>query len=374
MQPILPLARAFEAAGHSVAVAVHAELCHRVETAGLIAFPAGTSLKSWFAELERRHPDRPWDQLPRDGIMQWFLPRLFGDVGAPAMLDDLLRIAGTWRPDALVHETFELAGPVCAKVAGIPSVHHTLGPVLPDEAVVLAAASTACMRQEHGVDPIARVGDDAALCVDICPPSMQTAPHTSVVPAVPLRPVPAPPVLGEQLPAWLDHRSNRPLVHATLGTQQVESEQWVLARVIEGLRDEPVDLVVTVGPNIDPEAFGEQPPNVHVERYISHSLLLPHCALVIGHGGAGTMLGALANGLPLLTIPLGADQYISASMCERRGLGRTLIWDDLTPATVREAARTLLDDPEYAVCARSVQDEIGAMPSPAEVVQVVEAL
>jgi UDP:flavonoid glycosyltransferase YjiC (YdhE family) len=113
---------------------------------------------------------------------------------------------------------------------------------------------------------------------------------------------------------------------------------------------------------------------VVVERYLPHALLLPRCDLVVSHGGAGTMLAALSHGLPLLSVPQGADQYLNARMCGRRGVGRTLLTHDLTPQTARREARTLLDDPGYRAAAREVQGEIAGMPTPADVVEIVRHL
>src|SRR3954453_15361341 len=51
---------------------------------------------------------------------------------------------------------------------------------------------------------------------------------------------------------------------------------------------------------------------VTLDPYIPQAEVLPRCHAVIPHGGAGTTLGALAFGLPLLVIPQGADQYANA--------------------------------------------------------------
>ena len=60
---------------------------------------------------------------------------------------------------------------------------------------------------------------------------------------------------------------------------------------------------------------------------------------MISHGGAGTMLAALAHGLPLLTVPQGADQYLNADRCARRRVGRTLLTGHLTPESARREVR-----------------------------------
>ena len=98
-----------------------------------------------------------------------------------------------------------------------------------------------------------------------------------------------------------------PLVYATLGTA-MNMRTEILSAFVEALRDEQVNLVVTVGRNGDPDRFGPQPPNVRIERYIPQTLLFPRCDLVISHGGSNTMLAALSHGIPQVMVPITADQ------------------------------------------------------------------
>jgi Erythromycin biosynthesis protein CIII-like, C-terminal domain len=60
----------------------------------------------------------------------------------------------------------------------------------------------------------------------------------------------------------------------------------------------PVNVIVTVGHGADPDRFGPQPPNVRITDYLPQADLLPHCRLVVSHGGAGTVLGALCHAIP----------------------------------------------------------------------------
>lgn len=374
LQPMLPLAAAVAGAGHSVAVAVSADLCNLVDSAVMTAMPAGASQAQWLGELQRRHPGKPWCGLSEERILPWFVPRLFGEIAAPAMVADLLRIDADWEPELVVHETFELAGPVAARRAGIPSVHHTVGPPLSDEIMLLAASSTAPLWHQCGLDAIAVAGDGAALRLDIWPPSMGVHRDSRDVPSRALRPVPAAPPGAPS--AWLDDANldRGPVVHATLGTSATSADQSVLATVIAGLRDLPLTLVVTVGPAHDPAELGPQPDNVRVERYIPHAVLLPRCSLVVSHGGAGTTLAALGCGLPLLTLPQSADQYVIAETCDRRGVGRTLRPGEVVAARVRSEVRLLLEGGSYSRRAREVAAEIEAMPSPQESVSALAQL
>src|SRR5437588_5308827 len=107
--------------------------------------------------------------------------------------------------------------------------------------------------------------------------------------------------------------------------------------IIEGLRDLPVNLIVTLGRDKDPADFGPQPANVHIERYIPQSLLLPHCDLMVQHGGSSSTLAAIDSGLPMVVIPLIADQFFNAEAAHRLGLAQVIQRAHLTPATIRAA-------------------------------------
>jgi UDP:flavonoid glycosyltransferase YjiC (YdhE family) len=100
-----------------------------------------------------------------------------------------------------------------------------------------------------------------------------------------------------------------PLVYMTLGTT-TNSDVSMFRSVIDGLSDVDVEVLLTVGPGNNPAAIGPLPANAHVDQHVPQSLLLPECSLVICHGGAGTTLGALTHGLPLVLLPQGADQYV----------------------------------------------------------------
>lgn len=67
--------------------------------------------------------------------------------------------------------------------------------------------------------------------------------------------------------------------------------------------------------------------NVEVVAYADHDRLMSGEAPVIGHGGLGTGLRALAHGVPQLLLPLGGDQGFNASRVEQLSAGI-----DLPPA------------------------------------------
>ena len=156
----------------------------------------------------------------------------------------------------------------------------------------------------------------------------------------------------------------RPRVYLTLGTVSFGAVE-VLSRAIAEIAPLDADILVTVGPDGEPAALGEVPDNVHVERFVAQSAVLPLVDLIVHHGGTGTVLGALEAGLPQLVLPQGADQFFNAEILTTAGFGRALPNDAQQPGAIGEAVQALLgDSPERQAAAR-IRDEIAAMPSPA---------
>jgi MGT family glycosyltransferase len=125
-----------------------------------------------------------------------------------------------------------------------------------------------------------------------------------------------------------------------------------------------VTLVVTLGRVLDPAQFGPQPGNVHLAGYISQAFLLPRCAVVVSHGGFSTVLGALASGVPMVILPGGADQPVTARRAAAMGTAVILEQDQRTPADIRAAVRMVLADTRYRQRAQEVQAEIANLPGP----------
>jgi MGT family glycosyltransferase len=175
-------------------------------------------------------------------------------------------------------------------------------------------------------------------------------------------------------PAWSSVRPGAPTVYFTLGTIFNLECGDLLARVLTGLRELPIQVVATVGHHLDPAELGPQPPQVHVARYIPQSLVLPYCNLVVSHGGSGSVIGALAHGLPSVLIPMGADQPRNAARCAQLGVAKVLDAVEATPESVRAAVASVLRDAAYRRSAERLRDEIAALPPIADAVDLLERL
>ncbi len=147
----------------------------------------------------------------------------------------------------------------------------------------------------------------------------------------------------------------------------------VLPEAVAALRELPVRVLVTVGPDGDPAALGPQPDNVEVLRWVPQSLLLKHCAVVASHAGSGTFLGALAEGVPQLCLPQAADQFRNAAGGRAVGAALTLAPDVATADAIAHAVGRLLSEDSFRAAAGRVSRTIAAMPSPHEVVATLTA-
>jgi UDP:flavonoid glycosyltransferase YjiC (YdhE family) len=101
-----------------------------------------------------------------------------------------------------------------------------------------------------------------------------------------------------------------------------------------------------------------------VERYIPQSLLLPRCDLVIAHGGYSTVLGALSEGIPMVLVPIAADQPDNAARCAALDVGQVVGPDERTVSAIGRAVREVLGDARYPENARRLREEIRSLPGP----------
>ena len=361
-EPLRPLARVSRDAGHEVAFACAPAMAPAVERAGFAALPLGEA----GARPAERLPLRPVDRAREERALRERFVRRAATERVPLVLD----CATSWRADVFVCDETDFGSVVAAERLGVP--HATVlvmaagGFVRPD----VVAEPLDALRAEHGLPP------DPGL--DVPPRYLALAPFPPSFrdPADPLPPTARVfrPSWDGAATDWSPRHPERPLVYLTLGTIfNVESGD-LLSRCVAGLQELPIELVATVGPGIDPAELGPRPDHVHVARHLPQAALLPHCAAVVSHGGAGSVLGALSHGLPSVLIPLGADQPWNADRCTALGVATVLEATAATADVVRDAVAELLSDAGRRSRAEGLRDEIAALPEPAAMVPALEAL
>jgi UDP:flavonoid glycosyltransferase YjiC (YdhE family) len=356
-QPLIPLASAVAAAGHTVAFAAGPARRAAIEAAGFTAFGVGEPRAGAIPERQPLlAPDRDReDRDLRDG---------FARRGAARRLPLYLDLFGRWRPDVVVCEELDFGSVLAAEKLGLPYANVQ---VIASGSFVRPAVigpALAELRAEHGLPP------DPDLVMRHRYLMLSPFPSSFRDPAFPLPPnaFPIRPPVGPQV------RSATPTVYFTLGTVFNTGSGDLFSRVLAGLRDLPVSVVATVGQHIDPAEFGAQPAGVRIARYLPQAEVLPRCDLVISHGGSGSVVGALAHGRPVVLLPIGADQPHNAEQCVRLGVGQELDPIAVTPRDVRVAVAEVLADPSYRRAAERVRAEILRLPEPARAVPLLERL
>lgn len=371
VHPLVPLARALQQAGHEVRWATGPDACPIVEGAGLEAVVAGLTATERRAEYFRRYPEAR--ELAPEDLPGHMFPRLFGVLSAPPMLHDLLALVDGWRPDVVVHEAAELAAPIVAAVLGVPTVNQGFGALVHPERLTAASEAVAPLWEKAGLSPRPWAGSYDHLYLDIYPPSLRPPHGEHVTRREPMRPIPYSAELQHGTVAWSGEDHGRTLVYLTFGTV-FNATAGPFHDALHGLAALDADVLVTVGPDGDPDAFGPQPDHITVTRYVPQTEVLPRCRLVVSHAGSGTFLAALDHGLPQLCLPQAADQFGNARQCAAAGAGICLLPDEVTADAVRAAVTRLLSEPAYSARAAELRDELHAMPHPDDLVPTIEEI
>ena len=366
--PLLPLAKAAHAAGHAVAFASGVPVVGRAREAGFLAFEAGPP-ESFRAEWAPRFPH--FTTLVGDAQREFFFAEIFANLELAPRAVDLESIMSAWRPRLVVHEVAELAAPLVSTSLGIPYVDVGYGALVPRQLLMSAGTAAAPHWRARGLEPHPVAGLFRHIYIDPCPPALQNPEITDVAVVQQLRPIVAREQVDER-PSWLRELPHDQTVYVTLGTIW-NTDIDLFRLVLEALRHR-VNLIVTIGRQNQPELFGPQPAGVIIRSYIPQDELLPWCDAAVVHGGSGTMLGALAHGVPLLVVPQGADQWNNAERVTAAGAGRGLLRDEVTLDAIGDGITAMLTEPSYRHAATKVQDEIRAMPSASEAIARIEEL
>jgi MGT family glycosyltransferase len=287
----------------------------------------------------------------------------------------VLRLCEEFHADVVVADEMDFGALVAAEAYGIP--HATVVTIGSGSFVwpELVREPLAARRSELGLPP----DPDLLmlrrnLILSPFPPSFRHPANPLPANAHAIRPTFPEEAADDRDTAWLAGRAERPLVYFTLGTIFNLESGDLFERVLAGLRQLDVDVLVTLGRELEPDVLGPQPSNVHVRRYVPQSFLLPHCDLCVSHGGSGSVVGALAHGVPMVLLPMGADQPLNAARCEDLRVARVLNAFEARPEHVRDAATAVLTDPLYRQNAQRMEAEIAALPGPDYGVRLIDAL
>ncbi|MEU7590400.1 glycosyltransferase [Micromonospora sp. NPDC049230] len=356
----VPTARAFTDQGHAVSVLVPESVTTVFGGEEFEMLPAGADAGVLRAEVLRRTGEDVMAGATLAAQLE-----AFGNTRIDLSMADSLAAARAWRPDLIVTDPTDVLGPLVATALDVPTATLTVGPEGSPEFQQRLRQQVSGQYESRGLTP-----RPARWVLDVCPPAMRRDDWQAPERWRPLRPEAhrAPP--GQRTPV-LRALVGQPRILVTFGTLFTDARR--LDPILRALVSTGAALRVPVGLTASADDFDVDPAAVVFEPFVPLHDLLADIDLVVCHGGAGTVLGVLAAGLPMVVVPQGADQSMHAGRAANAGAAVQLRADDVTPEAVARAVDTVLDTPSYRDNAGRIADQIAAMPSPTEVVTALAA-
>jgi len=337
LTPSIGIARVLEDRGHEVRFHGRPDMVDRVEAAGLWA----KELASAYAELDRYsfHP----------------LATVFGYTSSPTVGEELVDVVAAEAPDVVVIDGMFSAALHVAPRFHVPTalmLHTFFDRLIDGWRANFAMQSDSRVRA--GFDPLPDLdvlwGERDILHVNTLgsfdgesATSWTNVVHGAPVSASERRAVPA------ELP-WPDD-DETPIVLLSFSTVAEQRSVEMLQRALDALGPLPVHVVATTGGIVDPVDLSA-PANAHLVSFADHDGLMDRASLVVGHGGHGTTMRALAHGLPIVGIPAkGADQVPITRLLDEWKVGRALT-GEATVDQIRTAVHEVLAEPTLAANAQ----------------------
>lgn len=153
--------------------------------------------------------------------------------------------------------------------------------------------------------------------------------------------------------SWTPPAGSDPLVLVAMSST-FQDQIGTLQRVIDAMGTLPVRAIVTAGPAVDVRTL-RPVSNVTVVSSAPHRQILPHASVVITHGGHGTVVKALAAGVPLVLLPHGRDQGDTSVRVSSLGAGVTLS-RSARPTAIARAVRLVIQEVSYRKAAQRLGD------------------
>ncbi|MFD4835824.1 glycosyltransferase [Streptomyces uncialis] len=288
---------------------------------------------------------------------------------AVAELDTLYRLAEDWPPDLVVGSSMSYAAGLLAARLKVPYVRHAEYLAIPVTGIDQGA--------EEGLRPeLARLGSatlpEPDLFIDVCPPSLRPPGAPG---AQPMRFIPRNP--QRRLKSWMYTRpKDRPRVLITSGTHFLMLPGDSLRLLVDRLTGAGAEVVIAA-PEEVAQRLGAQPEGVRI-GWLPLDAVTPTCDLAVTHGGATTAMTIMAAGVPQLLMPPNTHTRLIAAALTGSGAALTVTPDDHPDqdpdALVAAGCLEILGTPGYARRARDLADEIAGLPTPAEVVGMMENL
>ncbi|MEE1281790.1 MAG: macrolide family glycosyltransferase [Acutalibacteraceae bacterium] len=138
-------------------------------------------------------------------------------------------------------------------------------------------------------------------------------------------------------------KEEKPVIYISLGTV-VKGAVAFFQKFIEAFRDEPVDVIISVGKRFDTKNLKNVPQNIHIYNSVPQLEVLKISDVFVTHGGMNSVSEALVYGVPMVVIPFTADQPVNARCVEKLGVGQHLPNSAINDNTLKEYVWSVMTD------------------------------
>ncbi|MEV4646435.1 glycosyltransferase [Saccharopolyspora sp. NPDC049357] len=362
---LLPVGRQLRDAGHDVRVATSEAMAETIEQAGLrpVVLLDLVTMRDLAADPQRFGAKGLTDVAERRGTETLGVtPEVFGGnfIGVLGRHFGEKLLEHVERPDLIVREATEFGGYYAAEKWGIPNAVIDISPMAPFGDVLDEINAG---RAHFGLDPV----DDpwqpmSAFRAGVVPETfypdgarLESAHHYRI-----------PDGDAQRLDPAVADLPDRPLVLASLGSNapmMLGERPQLLDTIIEALGKLPVTGVVALGANRDPgEWTGVRAENVHLTSFVQQQTLLPACDAFITHCGFNSTRESLYAGVPMVGLPMFAEQPNNATRITEIGAGLAFNIEDVSVPLLHEAVSRVLEEPSFRSAARGAQRRVMALP------------
>jgi UDP:flavonoid glycosyltransferase YjiC (YdhE family) len=163
-------------------------------------------------------------------------------------------------------------------------------------------------------------------------------------------------------------------VLVSLSTYRFPGMARCLQTILDACADLDARVVVTTGPVVDPDDL-RAPAHAEVHRFVPHAELMARATLMVGHGGHGSALQALAHDLPQVLMPMHPmlDQPQVARSLEEAGAAR-VVRKKATAAELAPVVASMLADGPHRAAAARLGAEIRGLPGAVGAAEHLERL
>jgi len=290
---------------------------------------------------------------------------LFGRLAATPMLAPMEGAVRDWRPDVILRDPCEYASAVVAARLGIPAATVAIGLAEVEWGSIDAAAPALEAHLGGLTEDVRRSPYLTRFPATLDPSPFADTRRYREPAAAPRGPLPS---------RWSG--TGAPLVYVTFGSVlgHMSFAEEVYRMAIDAVTGLDARVLVTTGRGFDASQLRDVPGNVHVEAWVNQADVLAEAALVVCHGGSGTTYGTLTAGVPLVMVPLFADQFANAPVVAQAGAGiqvragqdceglRRPVSREDAPR-IRAAIEEVLADGSYRAAAQAIAAETATAPA-----------